>query len=269
MYPSIQFGSLVLWSYGLMMGIGLSLGFLFGEADFRRRGVPIPMGIFLPVLAVSGLVGAKLDDAIVRQWHTLGLNPLALDWRAIWWGGYTWFGGVIGGLAGSVVLAKMSRVPALTVLDVAPVASLGLACGRMGCFLAGDGDYGIPTSLPWGMSFPHGLVPTAARVHPTPLYEIAFALVIFAVLWRRGRPESYKLLAPGSLLAAYLFWTGVCRFLVEFLSRNARVFAGLTEAQLVGIGFILCAGLIRCYQDFPGGFYVADRDTKLTQSTPS
>jgi phosphatidylglycerol:prolipoprotein diacylglycerol transferase len=235
-----------------MMGIGFSLGYLFGEADFKRRGVPIPMGVFLPCMAISGLIGAKLDHAIVVQWHTLRQNPLDFDWVASFSGGYTWFGGVLGGVFATILLARLYKTPVLRVLDVAPMASLGLACGRMGCFLAGDGDYGIPTSLPWGMSFPHGIVPTVVRVHPTPLYEITYALILFVFLWLRGRPEIYARTWQGSQIALYLFWTGLCRFFVEFLSRNAKVYAGLTEAQLVGILFILAAAVLTAFHRFSG-----------------
>jgi phosphatidylglycerol:prolipoprotein diacylglycerol transferase len=156
------------------------------------------------------------------------------------------------------------RVPILKVLDIAPVASLGLACGRTGCFLAGDGDYGVPTSMPWGMSFPHGIVPTTVRVHPTPLYEVACSLILFAVLWHMGRAENYKKLAPGTLLVGYLFGTGFFRFFIEFLSRNARVFAGLTEAQWVGICFMVCAGSIRLVQMQSGGVHAAGGDSALS-----
>ncbi len=244
-----------------MMGIGLSLGYLFGEADFKRRGVPIPMGVFLPCMAISGLIGAKLDHAIVVQWHTLRQNPFAFDWIASFWGGYTWFGGVLGGVAVSILLAWLYKTPILRVLDVAPVASLGLACGRMGCLLAGDGDYGIPTLLPWGMSFPHGIVPTSVRVHPTPLYEIAYALILFAILWRRGRAENYARTWQGSQIALYLFWTGLCRFFVEFLSRNAKVYAGLTEAQLVGILFMLAATALMVFHRISGEPNARNPDT--------
>ncbi len=72
-------------------------------------------------------------------------------------------------------------------LDLAaPAVSVGYGVGRIGCLVSGDGDYGIPTSLPWGMSFPHGLVPTTQRVHPTPIYELLVALLIAGYLWRRG-----------------------------------------------------------------------------------
>lgn len=264
MHPYIHLGPLTLWSYGLMMGVGLSLGYLFGDADFKRRGVAIPMGVFLSAMAVAGLIGAKLDNALVVQWHTLRIDPLAFDWAKVVWGGYTWFGGVLGGVVAAVLLANLYKIPALKVLDVAPVASLGLACGRVGCFLAGDGDYGIPTSLPWGISFPNGIVPTRVPVHPTPLYEISYALVIFVVLWRRGRPGSYERTWQGSQLALYLFWTGLCRFTVEFLSRNARVFAGMSEAQLVSIGFVLAAWALTLFHRKTGDGHVYGPTSKGT-----
>ena len=67
----------------------------------------------------------------------------------------------------------------LGMLDLAsPAASVGYGVGRIGCLISGDGDYGMPTSLPWGMSFPNGLVPTNQRVHPTPIYELVVALLI-------------------------------------------------------------------------------------------
>jgi len=117
---------------------------------------------------------------------------------------------------------------------------MGYGVGRIGCLLSGDGDYGVPTSLPWGMSFPNGLVPTTARVHPTPIYEFVVACVIATVLWKLGKrqlaspnapPES---LAPshGFVFSAYLVLTGLARFLVEFIRINPRSFLGLTNAQL-------------------------------------
>jgi phosphatidylglycerol:prolipoprotein diacylglycerol transferase len=58
---------------------------------------------------------------------------------------------------------------------IAPSLAIGQAIGRIGCFLVGD-DYGVPTALPWGMAFPHGVPPTTERVHPTQLYESAWLL---------------------------------------------------------------------------------------------
>ena len=103
--------------------------------------------------------------------------------------GFAWFGGLIAGFAAFVWLARGTNVPLLEMFDAgSPAAALGYGIGRIGCLLSGDGDYGIPTSLPWGMSFPNGLVPTTDRVHPTPIYELIVACVIARVLWKMWKP---------------------------------------------------------------------------------
>jgi prolipoprotein diacylglyceryltransferase len=97
------------------------------------------------------------------------------------------------------------------------------------------------------MSFPHGLIPTTLRVHPLPLYETAYALAIFLVLWPRGQPGIYARLPHGAILADVLLWTGICRFCTQFVSRNGKLFAGLTEAQLVSIAFAVGGLAIKIY----------------------
>jgi phosphatidylglycerol:prolipoprotein diacylglycerol transferase len=119
-------------------------------------------------------------------------------------------------------------------LDMCATAlALGYAIGRIGCQVSGDGDYGIRSSLPWAMGYPHGTVPTPAgvRVQPTPIYEtVAMCLLAYA-LWRlRDR------LRPGVVFALYLLFSGLERFLVEFIRRNKEVIVGLTAPQLESIG---------------------------------
>ncbi len=125
-----------------------------------------------------------------------------------------------------------------------PAAALGYGVGRIGCLLSGDGDYGIPTSLPWGMSFPNGLVPTTQRVHPTPIYELIVACIIAVFLWRLGsrqlaaRPSAAQASGPlprGAVFAAYLIFTGLARFLVEFIRINPPSFLGMSNAQAAGL----------------------------------
>ena len=123
-------------------------------------------------------------------------------------------------------------MPLGDVVDLAGLClSIGQAIGRVGCQLSGDGDYGIPTDLPWGMSYPNGVVPTTDRVHPTPIYESAAYLLIFLALWaQRGRPH-----ARGTLFGQYMLCTGAVRFAVEFVRRNPVVALGLTVAQWVSL----------------------------------
>jgi phosphatidylglycerol:prolipoprotein diacylglycerol transferase len=180
--------------------------------------------------------------------------------------GFAWFGGLLAGFATFAFVASrlVKRAAAegrsfsfLSILDAgSPAAALGYGIGRIGCFLSGDGDYGIPTSLPWGMAFPNGLVPTTARVHPTPIYELIVACAIAWILWRMGSSstviqpqkngknvvEKFASLQPGGVFAMYLILTGVARFLVEFIRINPRSFFGLSNAQAAA-GFSALAGI--------------------------
>jgi phosphatidylglycerol:prolipoprotein diacylglycerol transferase len=93
--------------------------------------------------------------------------------------------------------------------------------------LSGDGTYGKPTDLPWGMTFTHGAVPTTVAVHPTPLYETIAALFIAAALW--GLTHYWR---PAAVFGGYLVLSGISRFFVEYLRINTPAFLGLTQPQL-------------------------------------
>ncbi len=123
----------------------------------------------------------------------------------------------------------------LKTLDVAAVPlAAAYAIGRIGCQLAGDGDYGKAWDGPWAMAYPDGTVPTTDEVHPTPVYEtLAMGLVAW-FLWSRRHS-----MRPGGLFALYLVLAGAERFLVEFLRRNERVVAGLTVPQLIALAMVV------------------------------
>jgi phosphatidylglycerol:prolipoprotein diacylglycerol transferase len=112
----------------------------------------------------------------------------------------------------------------------APAIPLAQAIGRLGCLLAGDGDYGVPTTLPWGMTFPHGVVPTEEPVHPTPIYESMLYTAVFVYLWQRR-----TLSAPWDGFGRYLVLSGIARFAVEFVRRNPASALGLTVAQWMSL----------------------------------
>ena len=119
-------------------------------------------------------------------------------------------------------MARRARTPRRATSPRAGLAA-AYAIGRIGCQLAGDGDYGEAWDGPWAMSYPDGTVPTTEEVHPTPIYE---TLVDGR---RRLVPvEPPAPLPPGGLFALYLVLAGVERFLVEFVRRNDDVALGLT-----------------------------------------
>jgi phosphatidylglycerol:prolipoprotein diacylglycerol transferase len=156
-----------------------------------------------------------------------------------------------------VLLARHYKMPVLQMFDLAsPAAALGYGVGRLGCLTSGDGDYGIPTSLPWGMSFPNGIVPTTERVHPTPIYEFLGSIVIFWILWRLGAPREPQPARRGKesrstgrgvgiVFAWYLILTGCGRFAVEFIRINPRVLFGLTNAQVMSLVCIIAGVALR------------------------
>ena len=125
-------------------------------------------------------------------------------------------------------------VPMLTLCDTLSVTcTLGYGSGRIGCFLAGDGGYSIPIALPWGMSFPDGLVPTIRRMHPLPLFEFATSALIALWLWRWGSLARHLRSANGEVFALFIIWTGVAQFLFEFIKLDTPVSRGLMNVQLV------------------------------------
>jgi phosphatidylglycerol:prolipoprotein diacylglycerol transferase len=162
--------------------------------------------------------------------------------------GFAWFGGFLGGFGAMLVMGLRAKLPMREFLDAcSPAASFGYAIGRIGCFLSGDGDYGKPTSLPWGMSFPNGVVPTTERVHPAPLYELLIWSAIGWMLWRLGaRIIKEPLKEPrraGEIFCYYLILTGVARFLVEIIRINPPWILGLSNAQVASAASVF-SGLV-------------------------
>ena len=226
--------------YGIMLATGLFAGFLLLRAELFRRRIQANPYVIILVIGVTGFITSKLYKLIDTPSVYLAHPALLLSPS-----GFTFYGAVMGGLVAAAFLARHYRIRFLTFLDaVSPGAALGYGIGRLGCFLAGDGDYGIPTSLPWGMSFPHGLVPTYVRVHPTPIYEFIGAALISLYLWKRGRASIERRIPSGRVFAEYLILTGIARFLVEFIRRNPRGWLGLTNAQQVAVVSITVGSLL-------------------------
>jgi phosphatidylglycerol---prolipoprotein diacylglyceryl transferase len=232
MQPEIDLFGLPLKTFGMMF----ALGFLAAGAIIARRlrelGKPEEWAyemVFAGLL--GGLVGARL------YWAAQHLGEVSDDPLGSLFGGtgLVWYGGALGGAAFMLTWAKWRGFFELTLADVCAVPlALGYAIGRIGCQLAGDGDYGKAWNGPWAMAYPKGTVPTTQTVHPTPIYEtLTMALVAWA-LWRlRDR------FRPGILFALYLVLAGTERFLVEFLRRNPEGALGLTAPQWTSAGMVL------------------------------
>jgi phosphatidylglycerol:prolipoprotein diacylglycerol transferase len=233
MYPILfRLGGLEVTSFGVLVALGALAGiWLFGR-ELEARGLAHASNLALVGL-IAGLAGAKL--LWVAEHHGEGPTLELLTSR----GGLSWFGGLVGGVGAGLAVVRYRRWPLLPLLAAAaPAVAVGQALGRVGCFFVGD-DYGLPTSLPWGVAFPQGLPPTPVPVHPTQLYEAAFlALLAWGLVrWRRSG------VADRTLLARYCLLAGGFRFGLEFVRVNVRVAAGLTLAQYASLALVV-AGLV-------------------------
>ena len=189
LYPFIHIGPLTLGSYGLMVAIGLICAFFILRADFARRGVSADAEAIIGITGLAGLVGSRLYHLLESPAEFFA-DPWPQLFSTM---GFAFAGAIIGGFIALVILAKRFRMPVLLMLDAAsPAAAMGYGIGRIGCLISGDGDYGIPTSLPWGMSFPNGIVPTTEKRSPHPDLRIPggnFNFLDSVAAWR-ARLES-------------------------------------------------------------------------------
>ncbi|MBI5021951.1 MAG: prolipoprotein diacylglyceryl transferase [Ignavibacteriales bacterium] len=254
MYPELfKIGPFTVHSFGLMMAVGFIAASYLLTKELKRFGYDPNLGSNITLIAVIfGVAGSKILF-LIEDWNHFIQNPLR---EAFSPGGLTWYGGFFLATAAIWIYTKRKKIPFLTICDAAaPALMIGYGIARIGCHLSGDGDYGFPTSLPWGAEysggtyppsiafrdFPEivqqygvgGLVPDNIKVHPTPVYEFIFSLLLFLILWKLR----LKKFNAGILFMIYLIFYGMERFFIEFLRLNPRLLFGLSEAQL--ISFIL------------------------------
>jgi phosphatidylglycerol:prolipoprotein diacylglycerol transferase len=257
MIPYLHLGAFDLPTFGLMLWLAAVCGAFVLQRNFKRHGVAADALTIVAAATLGGVIGAKLwhelehpvvlGTTLHALWIELRTQPRGFfpDFLDFARSGYAWFGGMVGGIAVLLWSARSAKLRPLEMLDLAaPSAAIGYGIGRIGCHLAGDGDYGIPTNLPWGVSYVHGIdaTPPGVYVHPTPIYECIYGLALGWYLWWRGG----KAYPTGRIVGEYLVLAGFGRFLVEFIRINPRIFLGLTNAQLASLG-AMAAGAILMY----------------------
>ena len=151
MIPFLHIWHLNVPTFGLMLWCAAVAAAIVMDKGFKRVGVDADAVGMVAIAVVAGIIGAKL-------WHVIDTPSefREIGWRVLWdSAGFAWFGGLVFGISALVAQGWWSRIGALKTLDLAaPAAAIGYGIGRIGCFLSGDGCYGIETKLPWGMSFP-------------------------------------------------------------------------------------------------------------------
>ncbi len=245
-------GQLTITTFGFMLALAFLAGYTVILIDLKRREADpeLAADILLGAL-IGGIIGAKLYYVLL-SWQRTAADPMGMIFAR---GGLVWYGGLIGGtLCVIYVLRRRGVTVALGADVVAPALALAYAVGRLGCFGVGD-DYGRPTDSWVGIAFPEGTPPTTAgnlrrfgaevdpaipdpevlAVHPTQLYEVGMALIMFAILWRlRKRP--YR---DGWLFGVWMVLAGLERIVVEFFrAKDDRFFGPFTLAQVLSVALI-------------------------------
>jgi phosphatidylglycerol:prolipoprotein diacylglycerol transferase len=238
MYPVIfRLGSFEITSFGAMVALGALAGLFVFRRELLLRGLPEAALDAAVIGLLCGFAGAKILHVILH----LGEEPVLA--MLLSRSGLAWFGGLIGGVGGALLVMRARKWPPLPIVAAAtPALALGHAIGRIGCFLVGD-DYGSVTTLPWGVAFPEGIPPTIERVHPTQLYEMLPLLALTALLmrWRR------RGVADRVVLGRYFVTAGALRFAVEFVRVNPPLVLGFSASQWIALGVVAAGGALILY----------------------
>jgi phosphatidylglycerol---prolipoprotein diacylglyceryl transferase len=252
MYPILlALGSFKLYSFGLLVALGMLSAFLWLGWRCHKLNTMASEGV-APLFYVEAsvwvilfsLLGARL--AYFVYYPQLLLNQ---GWGAVFAsGGLVWYGGVLAALVAMLAIVKLR--PALNWvvwLDrLAPSVGLGLAFGRIGCFLAGC-CFGAPCHLPWAVQYPTSHASYPHWVHPSPLYESVMALLLSLTLaWLESRKP-----ATGRVAGLFFICFAVLRFAVESTRGDtiglsfAGFNLGLSASQAISLamaalGIVLC-----------------------------
>ena len=262
------------WIAGLLVG-GIFVWLKYREKEKEKLAEPklIEQTIYphqmlseiTMAAAIGGLIGAKIFH-LLEYWDDFTADPFGMFFSG---SGLTMYGGLIVGTIAVLWYGKKNNIPPIHLCDAAaPGLMLAYGTGRIGCQLAGDGDWGIVNSQPkpsilsflpdwvWSFRYPNNVVnegipiegcnghhcyQLAEGVFPTPLYESITCILLFFVLWSMRK----KILTPGVLFSWYLLFNGIERFLVESIRVNSKYhLAGIefSQAQLISLLLILIGG---------------------------
>ena len=255
MYPKLfEIGPVPVYSYGLMLGLAFLIGSSLFSKELKRKKIDENAGVIITFLAIiGGIVGSKIFY-IIEEWNFGKGNSLSSYFKTdvlFSPSGLTFYGGVILSLIMIYFYCRSKKLSLLMIFDsLVPGGVLGYGIARIGCHLSGDGCYGVQVNGTFwqflGYAYTKGIVPTEAGVlvHPTSLYELGAAVIIFTVLWIWRKKTKYA----GELFNLYLIFGGLERLLVEFIRVNPRIIFGLSQAQIISIIMIFLGSLMLFYK---------------------
>jgi len=220
-------GSISVSSYSFFVTLGFLVGLTVYLWEAKKSKSFGESNLYIVFGALIGsAIGAKLLDLIVdyRYFLTNFWNVETIFY------GKTIIGGLIGGAIGVKITKKIYKIEGKRGNLFAPAIAIGVAIGRLGCFLRGC-CYGKPTSLPWGVNFGDGILR-----HPTQIYESIFMLAMFFYLEKiKNKPD----IKPGQLFKILMVSYFTFRFFIEFIRVDEIAFWGLTSFQIISLFAII------------------------------
>jgi len=250
MYPKLlQIGEFSLNSYGFLIAIGFLVSMFFIAKESPKIGIKSETMLDLTFwVFIVGMLGGRILW-IITQWSDYSKHPLRMF--SIWEGGFVFYGGFISGIVFIYWFSKKKEINMWDAFDLmSPTAAITHSFGRVGCFLAGC-CYGTPTSVPWGVRFHGGLVPShlhGIKLHPTQLYSsLTVALIAILLIWKLRRR-----LYSGQIMVWYMGIYAVARYLLELVRGDAEreflIDPYLSTSQGIGAAMLIVAYLIRNYR---------------------
>ncbi len=224
-------GSIPIFGYGVMLSIAFGVGVILALKEARRKGLKEEDVFDVSLYCLlAGIVGSRLFYILINLDYYMKFPGKILAFRE---GGLAFQGGLIATIIVVFFIVKRRGISLGKLADaLTPSLALGMAIGRIGCFLNGC-CYGVICHMPWGVNFFD--VPR----HPTQIYESFLDVVMFLILWKKRK----KIIYNGYLFTLYLIIYAFIRFIVEFWRDSIRILGPLSVFQLVSI-FLGISGII-------------------------
>lgn len=234
-WMQVQIGPLTLYVWGFFVALGILLGLQVSRWFGRQKELRDDLVIDAAMWGVfGGIVGARLGYVFFYNPGAFIANPLEVF--AIWDGGMSMAGGLLGALLAIIFILRKAKAPMLEYLDALVFGlPLGYGCGRIGCFLIHDHP-GTATHFVLGVKYPDGVVR-----HDHGLYLSIFGFLIagiFLAAYKWAKRHDKKI-PPGAWVGSYFILYGLVRLWLDFYRARDAVYAGLTPAQWISLVFIL------------------------------
>ena len=250
MFPVlIRIGPITIHTYGFLIATAFLLGLWLALRQAAREGLSKEKVTDIGFYALfAGIIGSRIFF-IATEWEHFSSHPA--DMLKIWEGGLVFYGGVIFAIPVAVWYARKQGLLLWQTADIwAPSIAVGHAIGRLGCFCAGC-CYGLPTDLPWGVTFnnPETLAIRGVPLHPTQLYESAAELLNFVILLAIRRRKAFH----GQLFWVYVLNYAVIRALIELFRGDRErgfILPGISVSQGISAVMLVtaCAFLMKLRQ---------------------